>query len=349
MLLNALCWLQHRPVLYKASWPFPYRAAFVVEMDTEHEFQNARRFAAMVDSRDIRATFYSLTSVAVRFPELVRELAQRHEIAYHADVHDGFKGQPASVQARRLDTMQAQMKSILGDISNVTGFRAPTESYDKTTEDLLMQRGILHHAADPDRTHARVPLFYPNTPGAMQRTLVVLPRTQADDINMLRNSNPDKETLRKRLIGDFDRVLQMGGFGLLSVHSQNFGEGSLLVAALPEFLDHAATYREQVWLAPSVKVADWWRTRERLAYVVSTKGGKLDLDVIVTGEQPLSDVNLIVTNPRADASVRIQAASSGATLPTVKAIDKFRTALVFSDMPAGNYSYSLAFSDDRKE
>ena len=39
------------------------------------------------------------------------------------------------------------------------GFRAPTESYDETTEALLVAMGFEHHAADPQRSEDRLPLL----------------------------------------------------------------------------------------------------------------------------------------------------------------------------------------------
>lgn len=345
-LSNALAWLDHRPSLYKGSWPSPYHAAHVIEMDTEEGFQNALRFAAMMDTIEASATFYALTSVAVKFPEVVRQLARRHEIGYHADVHEGFRGQPEAVQAKRLDTMQAQMKSILGDTSAVTGFRAPTESYDKTTEDLLLQRGMRHHAADPNRTNARAPLFYPNAKEEWQRALVVLPRTQLDDINLIRDGRNDRNLIRDELINDFNQVSRMGAFGLLSIHSQNFGDDSPLAAAMPAFLAHVKNNREQVWVAPAGRIADWWRDRERLTYKVTATRSKLDLDVTLTGSEPMPAVSLIVTNPTAKAALQVRPVKSNTALPLVKPIDDFRTALVFSEMRAGSYAYTLTFSDN---
>ena len=348
LIANSITWLQHRPMIYKANWPFPYQAAQVIEMDTEEGFQNAKQFAAMMEKIDASATFYMLTSVALQFPAIVKDLAKRHEIGYHGDVHDGFKGQPEAVQAKRIDTMQQHMRSILGDISNLTGFRAPTESYDKTTEDLLVKKGIRYHAADPNRTNARLPLFYPDTKGASQQALVVLPRTQLDDINLIKNGQNDKDAITEALINDFNQVLQTGALGWLSIHTQHFGEDSPLAAAMPEFLVHVNKHRDKVWVAPANKVAEWWRARERLTYKVAGTQARLALDVTIHGSKPIPGASLIIANPIANAQVQLRPLKSNTVLPSIQAIDEFRTALVFSGMRPGSYAYSVTFSGDQE-
>lgn len=345
LLANSLDWLEHRPAIYKASWPYPYRAAHVIEMDTEEGFPNALRFAAMLDQAQVPSTFYVLTSVALRNREILKKIARNHEIGYHGDVHDGFKGQPETVQARRMDAMQADLKSLLGNLNGITGFRAPVESYDKTTEDLLLKKGIRHHAADPNRTNARLPLFYPNSKYYGQ-ALVILPRTQLDDINLLQAGKNDKTLIADALIRDYEQVAQMGAFGLLSIHTQNFAENSPLAAAMPDFLSHVAKNRSKVWLAQSGKVADWWRERERLTYKLRSASSRIDLDVTIEGNTPMQAVSLIVAAPMAKAVVNLKPLKSNTALPQVKPIDDFRTALVFSDMRPGSYSYSLTFAKD---
>jgi peptidoglycan/xylan/chitin deacetylase (PgdA/CDA1 family) len=107
-----------------------------------------------------------LTSLAVFYPDMVRDLMRRgHEIAYHADVHFGFKGDAPQEQELRIRFMKQQMQAILGDsVHLATGFRAPTESYDATTETLLRKHGLLHHAADESAHEDRLPFFSVSEP-----------------------------------------------------------------------------------------------------------------------------------------------------------------------------------------
>ncbi|MEN3363421.1 MAG: hypothetical protein V7606_695 [Burkholderiales bacterium] len=340
LMQNALHWLGHGVTVAKAAWPVPYRAAYVIEMDTEADFGNADRFARMMDAIDAKATFYCLTSEAIRFPHLVRDLARRHEIGYHGDVHTGFIAQPETVQNQRFERMQADMQSLLGDTSNAVGFRAPLEQYENTTERLLYARGFRHHVADPNRTDARLPFFSESGSAEPERALVVLPRTQHDDISLLEDKQIDKQTLLRSMAFDFDLARETGAMGLLSVHSQYFAKDSLLAVVMPEFLKQVARDRRQVWTTSSNDIADWWRERERLAYSISGSSDELILNVTISGQRPLGKASLVLANRRAGASFSVQPLSAGAQ-PVVRLIDQFRTAIVFEGLAPGRYAYRV--------
>jgi peptidoglycan/xylan/chitin deacetylase (PgdA/CDA1 family) len=346
MLQNALHWLEHQPAIYKASWPFPYRAAQFLEMDTEQGFPNALRFAGMLDKFNIPGTFFLLTSEAKRYPEIVKQLARRHEIAYHGDVHDGFRGQSEAVQSQRMINMQADMKSLLGSIDRVTGFRAPLESYDKTTEDLLMKYKLRQHAADPNRSNARVPLFYPADKKNNAQSLVVLPRTEFDDINLIKAGHNEKSLISETLINELNQVIQMGGLGFISIHTQNFSEDNPLAQAMPTYLEYLNNQRQSVWVDESRKIADWWRDREKFSYRVMNSAAKIDLDVTIEGAAPINGASLIVANPYSNAALRVKPVKTNMPEPQIKPIDDLRTAIIFSDIAPGTYSYSITFPRD---
>jgi hypothetical protein len=66
----------------------------------------------------------------------------------------------------------------------MSGFRAPTESWDETTEKLLRKVGVRHHVADPASSESRVPGFSAAEPTlSTEDAIVVMPRTQMDDLN----------------------------------------------------------------------------------------------------------------------------------------------------------------------
>ena len=158
---SSIAWLRREPKLVKSAWPNANIAAQLIEMDTEDKFFSAPNFAKDLESIGVKGTFYSLTSEAVKYPEIVKDLLARgHEIAYHADVHLGFEKVKPEKQEERIKNMKEQIRTILEDIDNIaTGFRASTESCDATTEVLLRKHGILHHAADPASTDDRLPFF----------------------------------------------------------------------------------------------------------------------------------------------------------------------------------------------
>ena len=339
---DTLRWLRREPALVRASWPDGKSAAQIIEMDTEEGFPNALPFAEMMQSLDYRATFYVLTSVGKLFPDILTKLARDFEVGYHADVHNSFKGQPASIQEQRIQNMKAEMASVVTDISRMTGFRAPTEGYDDTTEVLLQKAGIRHHAADPARTEGRLPIFVKQDGVAIEDALIVLPRTQRDDINLTRQ-NLSVEQTRTELIEDFDLVLETGALGLLSVHSQNFGSDSTLAKAMPGFLEHLKERRAKVWLASAGRVADWWRERDRFKLSYGNSGRRVEFNITITGKTPLSGATVIAMLPQKGILPEVESLKIGMPKPVVSRIDDFRASVVFPPLPPGNYAYQMTF------
>ena len=340
---DTIQWLKREPAVVRASWPNGKVAAEVIEMDTEQGFPNALPFAEMMQALDYRATFYVLTSVGKLFPNVLTMLARDFEVGYHADVHDSFKGQPASVQEQRIQNMKTEMASVVPDISRMTGFRAPIEGYDATTEMLLQKAGIRHHTADPARTDGRLPLFAKLEDVKTEDALVVLPRTQRDDINLIKQ-NLSVEQTQTELIDDFDLAVDTGALGLLSVHSQNFAQDSTLIKALPGFLEHLKTRRTKIWLASAGQVADWWRERERFKLSYGNSGKRLEFNVTITGKMPLSGATLIAMLPQKGFLPEVESLKIGMPKPVVSKIDDYRASIVFGLLPPGNYAYQMTFA-----
>ena len=289
------------PRVALAAWPAPYRSAFLVEMDTEEQFQNARVFAAALDRHGLTGTFYCLTSEAAKFPELTRELARRHEIGYHAERHVGFKDLPENEQAARLAAMVAQLAPLVPATTRPSGFRAPLESYDRTTEIAMRSAGIRHHAADPASSDDMLPFFSRAEPelGPAQ-ALVVLPRTLLDDINFVRMGVAGDGVRAELLLGLAD-VERFGGFGLLSVHTQNYAPGGELDRGMDALLGVLAAKRSQLWVAPGAAIEAWWRQRARLRLrLLSTARDTLEIELSAQAPgAPVQGAQLVVMAPAA--------------------------------------------------
>lgn len=341
---DSIHWLRREPAFIRAAWPNGKRAAQVIEMDTEDGFPNALVFASMMQAIDYRATFYVLTSVGRRFPDVLSRLERDFELGYHADVHDSFKGQSAKLQEQRMQIMRAEMGTVIADTSRITGFRAPLEGYDSTTEQLLQKFGIRHHAADPARSEARLP-FIANLEGVkLEDSLVVLPRTQRDDINFA-SQNFGIEQTAGALIADFDLAVENGALAFLSVHSQNFYQDSILTKSMPAFLERLKQRRDQIWLASAGEIAEWWRARERFKLSYLKNGKRLEFDVTVTGETPVAGATVIVTVPQKGVQPIVQSMKIGLPTPRVTMIDEYRAAVVFDSLPPGHYAYQAHFSN----
>jgi len=341
----SLAWLRREPMAYKAAWPNGYVASHLIEMDTEDKFPSAIYLAQQLEGEGLRGTFYCLTSEAARSPKLVHDLMARgHEIAYHADVHFGFNGDALGEQALRIQFMKQQMQGILGPrTSEVTGFRAPTESYDATTESLLYQHGLLHHAADESASEDRLP-FFSDAGGkiSVDKALVVLPRTQRDDINFQKlQFRPDQ--VAANLLYDLDLTVQSGAFSLLSVHSQNYVNGGLMQLPMKDYVRKVATYKDRLWVARADELTAWWRQREPVNVSQKSLGSRLQISV--QSPAAVSGLSVFVTLPHNNAVMRVADASS--TVPVhVKPIDAFRSALVFDRLTAGQTSLKVTFGAD---
>ena len=345
LLLDAtLAWLRRQPQAYKAAWPQGYVASHLIEMDTEDQFHSATSFAKDLESEGFKGTFYSLTSEAAREPDVMRDLIKRgHEIAYHADVHFGFKGVSVGEQELRIRFMKQQMRGILGDrASEATGFRAPTESYDKTTEILLRKYGLLHHAADESAQEDRLPFFSVSEPGIPpDQALVVLPRTQLDDVNFI-TMKLTPEQVNTTLNYDLDLTVRSGAFGLFSVHSQNYVKDGLMLRTMGDYVRKVATYRDRLWVARGDEITRWWRQREAVRVDQEWVNNALQVTVKNANPGAVAGLTVFVTLHGKNASVHVSATPKSTAVRN-KPVDAFRTALVFDSLPPGTTQLRVIF------
>ena len=343
MLDDTLNWLLRKPALIRAAWPEDKFAAQIIEMDTEEGFPNALRFATMIRSINYRGSFYLLTSVAKQFPEETRALARDFDIAYHGDTHVAFKGQAADEQLKRLNSMRSDLKSILPDVSAKPGFRAPFEGYDETTQLLLQKNGFQHHLTDPNSSEARLPVFHKQDGVSNENAMVLLPRTQRDDLNLSQQQLTLEQT-RQALIDDAELSKQMGALGILSVHSQNFAENSVLAQAMPAYLAYLKTNRNTIWLASATQISDWWHERDRLKLSSTVKGRRMEFDLTVSGTAALKNASLILMLPQKNQLPNVLGIKIGMPKASVKRIDDYRAAITFEQLEPGNYAYQAVFN-----
>lgn len=356
---QALRWLLRRPSVHLAAWPDGRRAAQLIEMDTEEGFANAIHFAELLEQIHARGTFYCLTSEARKHADLMRRLARHHEISFHGEVHFGFKGLPREKQQRRLKRMFDEMRGTFGPASSAggwisgvgRGFRAPTESYDDTTEALLLAMGLRHHAADPSRSADRLPLFAGSADPA--QALVVLPRGQLDDLNYM-DLKLTPAQVGAALVGEYEFNLRLGGLGLLSVHSQNFADttqllnrpthSTLMTEAMEILTRHIGPRHERAWIATGEAIADWWRQRQRAGLDARMPDANtLELQVTVGGTTPLQGLTVQLGHRAAQQPPRLAAATRpGEIAPQLRPIDRFSTALVFPSLAPGPHRLRLS-------
>ena len=344
---NTLAWLRREPTVAVANWPQGYRSAFIIEMDTEDGFRNAAILRDMLRTAKLPATFFLMGGAAIGNSDLVDSLSANFEIGFHGDVHVAFKGQPAPEQERRMTTMRSQLGSVSTlATEGAIGFRAPFESYDATTEQLLHKSGIRYHLTDPNRSDSQIPFFVPMDGVAEADELLVIPRTQPDDIALLKD-NPDTQALLVGITTDMNETIRYGGLTMLSVHSQNFAAGSRLSQALQMFLPELLSKRDQrlAWVASARDVDAWWRQRRRVTVAGQPRGGGLEVNITVSKGNPVLGTSVIVNLPNRNMRVQVRSTKVGQAMPVVRPLDEFRSELLFDSLEPGNYSYIVNLSE----
>lgn len=341
-----MAWLKHEPSIYKGAWPNGKRASQLLEMDSEDKYPNTLAFANHLAAAKFHGTFYSLTGVARQHRELVGKLAERNEIGYHGDVHVGFKGKTAEVQQKRVSAMVTEMQDMVGlrALPKITGFRAPTESSDAITEKLLRKIGVRHNVTGPSASERRVPFFSDAEPGLNPEDAIIgLPRTQMDDLNFM-GLRVSTEKATELMLRDFDYVFEAGALGVVSVHSQNYGEGDLMTKMMPIYLQRLRQHADAIWVASGEEIAGWWRARERVIHRPA-KDGSTSLTFEVRAPGNVKGLTFYVTHPSLNKAPRsVVPEGSNAPQPELRPIDAYRSALVFSqELKTGSYAYKVEF------
>lgn len=343
---GSLEWLDRKPLIVRATWPEAKKASQSISMDTEEGFLNSLPFAALLKEKKLPATFFVLTDVAKQFPEALAHLATHFELGLHGDIHTGFKGQSAKVQSDRIDAMRRDLQQALPQQQPAKGFRPPLEEYDATTEEALVKNDFLYEVVDPARSQSRLP-FFAKASVTNKPELVVLPRTQRDDLNLLSQTAVEPMQGQKKILQmleqDLAMVLNNGALGVLSIHSQNFSPESPLISALPLFFDTLISHKDLLWLTTAGEIAQWWTDRSRVALKTITRGLTVDVEVTISGKQPVNKFALIVMTPTRGKPPRVDSLKVGLPKPEIVELDPLRYRILFPTLKPGNYSYEISF------
>jgi hypothetical protein len=337
---NTLMWLLRQPDVYVTAWPHPYSSAFVLAVDSVDPVAEVDlNFARQFEDTGGRATYYVLSEVAQESAEILKKIQARgHEVAFHGDRFKGFTDQSTAEQAKRLDTMQRELKAAGVDIAVNPGFHAPMEQYDKTTEKLLKERSFGHYVSSMDASETGLPFFAPGGAGIEKSAnrLVVLPRTLGGPEDEDRN-----ETKRiKEFLNELGLVNQMAGLAVVRIPNQS----ALGEAELGEFFGHLKTLSNGMWMATGGQVSEWWRERDRVSVNLESNALAPLLKVTISGDKPLRQaVTVWVNLPESRAAVRLVSRNGYAKLPKVVRIDDWRNAVVLDGFAAGEYQWYLYF------
>ena len=337
---NALMWLLRQPAAYVAAWPHPFKSAFVMAVDvtgplSEADLLNAR----LLEEAGGRATYYLVGATAAKSGAALRQLQRAgHELAYLGDTYTDFRGHPAAVQAQRLEAMRGAAAAASLVLSPGAGFKAPLDSYDRTTEGLLGQRGFGHFITSADASEARLPFFLPAASAGSGKPLVVLPRTQNGPEDSVDNCTPGVGI--KPFLNELETAFAMGGLCIAAVS----GRSELSDAQAAEVFGYLASRRDRVWLATASQVAQWWHERARVEARLEPGQGAPSLRVTLKPGPALRQAPAVWVNlPWPGALLRLTAPGQSARLPAIARVDEWRSAVLLGELPPGEHQWTLHF------
>jgi hypothetical protein len=335
-------WLLRRPSAYVSAWPHPYSSAFSLAVDaTDTIGDNELDFAKSFEAIGGRATYFVVGELAPMSASLLKTLQDRgHELGYLGDKFIGFKDQSASTQAKRLDTMRKDLKDAGLRLAVDAGFHPPVESYDKTTEKLLVERQFGHFIASMGASDARLPFFSTSNLAtvASGKATVVLPRTQIGPDEVLQGRT-SQDTMRA-FIGELNLAEKMAGLSVVRMINPSL----LTPKQWGDIFQNLRLRRESLWLATTGQVADWWRERDRVTVKLDASPAASQLAVTVKGNTPLQQaVTVWINLPESGVLLRASPIGQDESAVKISTVDAWRAAVVLTGLAPGIHSWQLYF------
>lgn len=338
---NALAWLFRQPDAYLSAWPYPHSSGMVLAVEGGEDVAEVDfEFAKRVDSVGAKATYFLLSDSMAKSAPIVKRLQKRgHEIAYFGDKFDGFKDQSRATQAKRMDNMQKGFDDAGIKLNNGGGFVAPIDSYDKVTEELLLERGIGHYLSFMDATEARLPFFAKGTTD-VNRATIVLPRTQPGPEEATEEGDPDEGM--QNFLEEFSLSQSMGGLSVIRIPTQ-----TILSQPHQElFFEHLQQRRGKMWMPSAGDVAQWWRGRAKISVRLEPNVKAPILVVSVQGSEPVRDKASVWVNlPTSTSRLRLESADMDDPTPPVVSLDRWRSGILLEGLDPGEYCWYLYFDD----
>jgi hypothetical protein len=303
-------------------------------------------FSRMLEDAGGRATYYLLGDAAAKSAVVTKKIQERgHEIAYMGDRFEGFRDQPLAAQIKRLDTMRKAIADAGIPLVADAGFRAPMDSYDKTTEKLVKERPFGHFAAFMDATDARLPFFVPRSADAERAALplVVLPRTQTGPEEWMEEGDPDEGL--QSFLGELDLADKMSGLSFVRVPNQ-----SLMTSdQLGVMFKHLKGSNGHMWMPTANQLAQWWRERGSLSARLEAGADGPVLVVNLADSKRLTRPATVWVNlPEPGSVLSLVDNKSGQKSPRIGVVDAWRTSIVLDGLAPGEHRWSVYFGPAAK-
>jgi peptidoglycan/xylan/chitin deacetylase (PgdA/CDA1 family) len=235
------------------------------------------RVLDLLDRHNIKATFFVPGHTALAYPHTVHEIVDRgHEVGHHGWVHEELEGLDEGTQR---DVFQRGLDALDRTVGvRPVGFRAPSNSYDNTSIDLVVENGFVYDSAfsasdfQPyylrrgDRWNTEEPFIFGTT-----TEIVELPFAwHLDDWVQFEYSAVTTALNSPRAVGemwqaelDFAYRHERGGVFVLTMHPEVIGRASR-ITMLESLIEHASSL-EGLRFARMDEYAAAWKSRWPLA------------------------------------------------------------------------------------
>jgi peptidoglycan/xylan/chitin deacetylase (PgdA/CDA1 family) len=302
---NAVQWAAGHHMFQLAPWPDGKKAAAVMAIDVEADYQNARDALDALAPYKLPGTAFIVGFLAQADPVTTRRLVENMEIGTHTQRHLPLDTLTDLGQAEELANSQRIAEQIAG--RPVTGFRPPEERFTPATLQIWSDLGGRYVFAS-NNGRAAGPEILPLLPDS----LVLLGRVSEDDYEMLdRSSLRDRAKMSHLLVEQVGESIAYRGLYMFSYHSHMMSQKQL-TPVLQELASKLARTPE-VWTTTAGQVAEWWRARAAIRLVTAPDGRSATLTN--TGPHEFAKGILVLDAPSGSRQfVPLPAIPSGGTV-----------------------------------
>lgn len=301
---NAVRWAAGHVMFQIAPWPDLKKAAAVMAIDVEADYQNARLALDALASYNLPGTAFIVGNLAQSDPETTRRLVGAMEIGTHTQRHLPLDTLTDAGQADELAKSKEVAEQIAG--RPVVGFRPPEERFTPATLQIWADLGGRYVFAS-NNGRAAAPEILPLLPDS----LVLLGRVSEDDYEILsRESIRDRARMSHLLVTQVGESVAYRGLYMFSYHSHLMSQKELT----PVLQELAIKLQRtpEVWKATAGEVAEWWRGRAAVHVVTAADGHTATLTN--TGQREFTRAVMIIDLPNgARQFVRLPPIGAGAT------------------------------------
>ena len=267
---NSMNWLFYNPVAFIKNWPLNFSAAAVLVPTMTKEASNINNLLPVLNSENVKATFFIDPQVAEKNKDLVKNLVYFGDIGPLVDigrlnsVNDTVnKLYDYNTQYFNLSEAKKNLHAITN--STVAGCMPYYGLYDQNTVKALINSGYKYVIADSlsDRS-------VPKTIIRGDSLVVGFEKTARDDYEIIRDFNLKNQDFQFYTYQeDIDRILFEGGLYLFKLHTEyqcqkdNVEVVKRIIQDLKE---------KNFWITTASEIEKWWARRSHVEVKVSQMG-----------------------------------------------------------------------------